>query len=126
MYMRQMADNNDFVHDPGGALVLSGGGLGRPDNQVADGSGSGPDGYSEAFTMADVDALVDVIVAAREAQDKTRFAKLNVHLSLDHFMANQNDVLVYFFAELQSLQDQGIIVWGTALEVYEAYLASLP
>jgi acetyl esterase len=126
MYMRQMADNNDFVHDPGGALVLSGGGLGRPDNQVADGSDSGPDGYSEAFTMADVDALVDVIVAAREAQDKTRFAKLNVHLSLDHFMANMNDVLVYFFAELQSLQDQGIIEWGTELEVYEAYLASLP
>jgi hypothetical protein len=49
-----------------------------------------------------------------------------VHLSLDHFMANMNDVLVYFFAELQSLQDQGIIEWGTELEVYEAYLASLP
>jgi hypothetical protein len=126
MYMRQMADSQDFEHDPGGALVLSGGGLGRPDSQVEDGTDSGPNGYNETFSMADVDALVEVIVSARESQDKTRFAKLNVHLALDHFMPETTDVLAYFFAELQSLQDQGIMVWATELEVYHAYMASLP
>ena len=125
MYMRQMADSQDFEHDPGGALVLSGGGLGRPDAQVEDGTTT-MSGYSEAFTMADVDAIVDQIVAAREAQDKTLMAKLNVHLSLDHFQAGSTAVLTYFFSELQSLQDQGTMVWATELEVYEAYMASLP
>ena len=45
IYLRKLADSSDFVHDDDGQLVLSSGGLGRPDAQAANEA-------DDVFTMA--------------------------------------------------------------------------
>ena len=119
IYLRQLNDSLDFEHDPGGRLVLSSGGLGRPDQQAGDTE-------SPVFTNEDVDALVATLREVNATRDSTRVAKIEVHLSLEHLSTSTWDVLTYFIEELERLQTEGVIEWATQAEVYQVYMGSLP
>jgi len=122
IYLRKLADSLDFEHDDDGRLVLSSGGLGRVDEQVQE--ESGPQAPA-TFTNDDVDALVATLAEVDAKRDPSRVAKIEVHLSLEHLRTATWDVLTYFFAEMQRLQNDGTIQWATQAEVYQAYLDSL-
>jgi hypothetical protein len=119
IYLRQLDDSLDFEHDSGGRLVLSSGGLGRPDEQAGDTE-------NPVFTNEDVDALVATLREVNANRDSTRVAKIEVHLSLEHLSTSTWDVLTYFFEELERLQTEGVIEWATQADVYQIYMSSLP
>jgi hypothetical protein len=118
IYLRRLADSEDFEHDPDGRLVMSAGGLGVLIN-MAEGEESG------VFTVADVDAMVALIEEVDAGRDPTRVAKVDVHLSLEVMGDEATDVLTYFFAELERLAEAGTIQWATQAEVVAAYTAAL-
>ena len=118
IYLRKLADSSDFEHDDDGLLVLSSGGLGRPDAQAA---GEADD----VFTIADVDALVATLEEVDQERDSTRVAKIEVHLSLEHLDEATWSVLTYFFSEMERLQEAGTIQWATQAEIYQTYVQSV-
>jgi hypothetical protein len=118
IYLRKLADSEDFGHDPDGRLVMSAGGLGVLIN-MAEGEESG------VFTVADVDAMVALIETVDAGRDATQVAKVHVHLSLETMVDESTDVLTYFFAELERLAAVGTIQWATQAEVVAAYTATL-
>jgi hypothetical protein len=118
IYLRKLADSSDFDHDPEGQLVLSSGGLGRVDAQAADES-------EDQFTMADVDALIATLKEINENRDATRVAKVELHLSLEHLEEETWPVLMYFFEQMNVLQNEGVVLWATQAEIYKTYLDSV-
>jgi len=118
VYVRMLKDASDFTHDADGGLVLLGGGLGRPDAQFNNES-------DKVFTNDDVDALVLTIRSVDTNRDPHRIARLNVHLSMEHLSPQNSEVLEYFYASLQTLQQEGVIEWATEAGTYHAYMGSL-
>jgi len=118
IYARMLKDAKNFEHDAEGGLVLLGGGLGRPDAQFNNEK-------DQIFTTEDVDALVTTIQAVDKDRDPSRFARLNVHLSVEHLSPQNSEVLEYFYSSLQKLQQEGVIQWETEAGTYHAYMDSL-
>jgi hypothetical protein len=118
VYVRMLKDAADFTHDAEGGLVLLGGGLGRPDAQFNNDA-------DKVFTKDDVDALVLTIQGVDADRDPHRLARLNVHLSMEHLSPENAEVLEYFYASLQKLQQEGVIQWATEAGTYHAYMDSL-
>ena len=118
IYVRMLKDGADFKHDAEGGLVLLGGGLGRPDAQFNNEE-------DKTFTMEDVDALIATVQAVDKDRDPGRFARINVHLSVEHLLPRNSKVLEYFYSSLQKLQQEGTIQWETEAGTYQAYMDSL-
>lgn len=118
IYLRLLKDGQDFDYDADGSVVFSSGGLGRLDaqyNSLSDG----------VFEYSDVDSLVNTLIEVNINRDPFKVAKIDVHLSVEHFKDSNRDVLEYFFSEMESLQNQGVIQWATQAEVYQIYIDSL-
>jgi len=70
-----------------------------------------------------VNALVAKIMDINQKRDRSRVAKLTVYIPAALFVEENGDGLRYFFSQMQSLAQQGIITWATQKQVYEAYVA---
>jgi hypothetical protein len=68
---------------------------------------------------------VQMIIEINQNRDPNRIAKLTLYFPLDNFVATNEQVLSYFFSKMQELQNNGLIVWATQGEVYDAYMASI-
>jgi len=121
----QLADTEDWIDDNEG-LVLSNGEFGQL-AYMAEGSWEecgnlGLENQCE-FEMNDVDAFVEIVMDMDETRDHNEFAKLSLYFPSNHWMAPNEEVLRYFFSEMQKLQDQGIIQWSSQLDAVEAFLS---
>jgi len=87
--------------------------------------GGGGPGKEEKcpLEMNDVDAFVELVMELDENRDHSEYAKLSLYFPANHWTEDNEDVLRYFFSEMQKLQDAGIIEWASQLDAVEAYLS---
>ncbi len=119
LYPFLIKDATDFIPDPDGTLLVSGGDLGqlaglaeaeqdvicRPDCSLAD---------------EDVEALLRIIDEVDRTRDRSRIAKLNLYFPANIFVETNESSLRHFLSQMEELERQGIIQWATQLEVAEA------
>jgi len=122
IYPVMLADATDFEPDEDGVVLCSTGGIGCLDGMV-EAMTTGCQGGKCPFTKEDVDLVVEKILEADRIRDPSRVAKVQVYMMAPLFVPQNEEVLRYFFGELQALQDQGIIAWATQGEVYDTYVA---
>jgi hypothetical protein len=118
-----MRDAQDFEPDPDGVILLSSGEIGRLDAMAEGGSPVGCIRGACPLTEEDVTALLAVIAEAAAVRDPNRVAKLTLYLPASLFVAENETLLRAFLAATQGLVEQGVIVWGTQGDVYDAYVA---
>jgi len=125
IYPFGVANAQDFVADEAPVIVVSSGEMG-PLAGMAEGVGEIGGGNCRpecTLTTADVDALVAKILDINQNRDRSRIAKLTVYIPAALFVEENGDGLRYFFSQMQTLAQQGVITWATQKQVYEAYVA---
>jgi len=125
IYPFGVANAQDFVADEAPVIVVSSGEMG-PLVGMAEGVGEVGGGQCRpecVLTDEDVNALVAKIMDINQKRDRSRVAKLTVYIPAALFVEENGDGLRYFFSQMQSLAQQGIITWATQKQVYEAYVA---
>lgn len=126
IYLRMLANAQDFEHDEDGVLVVSAGSLGRLD-MIAETNGDLTLCEKEKncpLTAEDVTALVEQIRMIDTGRDRSTVAKIDVYFPASTWMPENETVLRAFFEAMQTLEEEGVVQWATQLEVYEAYIAS--
>jgi len=125
IYPFRVANAQDFVADEAPVIVVSSGEMG-PLAGMADGIREieGGNCRSECtLTSTDVDTLVSKILDINQNRDRSHTAKLTVYLPAALFVEENGDGLRFFFSQMQTLVQQGVITWATQKQVYEAYVA---
>ncbi|MGB7539114.1 MAG: hypothetical protein WBM17_11295 [Anaerolineales bacterium] len=126
IYPFEVANAQDFLADANPVILVSSGELGLFSAMAERGReyGGGPVLHDDeyAFDKADVDALLEIIKEVDRNRDRTRIAKLCVYLPANAYVKENEDVLRYFFEQMQTLQEQGTLTWATQRQVYEAYM----
>jgi len=125
IYPFGVANAQDFVADEAPVIVVSSGEMG-PLAGMAEGVGEVGGGQCRpecVLTNEDVDALVAKILGINQNRDRSRVAKLTIYIPAALFVEENGDGLRYFFSQMQSLAQQGVITWATQKQVYEAYVA---
>lgn len=115
----RVADAVDFVADADGVILVSAGDLGRLDF-MAEGGGCGA---GCPFTLADIDALVQQILAAAALHNPAEVGKLSVHLPVHLFTPQNETQLRYFLMKIRHLETEGIVTWATQGEVLDVFNA---
>ena len=127
IYPFEVANAQDFLPDENPVIVISSGELGLFSAMAEKGReyGGGPILHDDEYTFdnADVDALVQKILEVDQNRDRKRIAKLCVYLPANAYVPENDEVLRYFFEQMQILANQGVITWATQKQVYEAYVA---
>jgi hypothetical protein len=119
----QLIDTEDWMDD-GEGIVLSNGEFGQL-ARIEEGGWENDCGASEKgcqLTLEDVDTWVAIVMEMDASRDHSKYAKLSLYFPVNHWDPKNEDVLRYFFSEMQRLQDEGIIQWATQLDAVEAYL----
>ncbi len=126
IYPFEVADARDFLPDSNPVILVSSGELGLFSAMAEKGReyGGGPVLHDDeyAFDNADVDALLAIIRDVDKNRDRTRIAKLCVYLPANAYVKENEEVLRYFFGQMQVLQEQGTLTWATQRQIYEAYM----
>ncbi len=116
-------DAKDFVADDGGKLLVSAGSVGTL-QQLAEAKDEGVEYAACApdceLTKEDVDALTARIRAIAADHDGSQIGKIDMHIQADDWKSENDIVLKYFFEEINKLVDDGVIIWATQGEVYDA------
>ncbi len=126
IYPIGVSDAKDFAEDANAVIVVSSGELGLLSALAERGRevGGGPilsdDEY--VFDKADVDQLVGQIRSLAASRDRSRVAKVTVYLPVYFFSEKYETELRYFFAQMEGLQNEGVVQWATQRQVYEAYI----
>jgi hypothetical protein len=123
IYPFMMADAQDFLPDPDGVVLFSGGGIGRLDAMVEGGPTNCPQ-MKCPFTEEDVELVVAQIREIDGFRDRTRIAKANVYVPLHLFQAKHEAAWRTFLVEMQALEQKGVLTWATQGQVYDAYVQS--
>ncbi|MBI4598961.1 hypothetical protein HY734_02055 [Candidatus Uhrbacteria bacterium] len=113
-----------FVEDPDGELVVSAGDIGAIQSIAELDGEEGWEGDCDGpceFTREDVDVLVDRIRSVVESRDTSRLMKLQVYIATQYY---DDPDMEYFFQEMQTLQEEGVMEWASQKQVYEALTAS--
>lgn len=119
----------DSWEDDGAGIVLSNGEFGQlayfsEGSWEANCGGGGPGKENNCpLEMNDVDAFVELVMELHESRDHSEYAKLSLYFPSNHWIEDNEEVLRYFFSEMQKLQDQGIIEWASQLDAVQAYLS---
>ncbi len=125
IYPFEVADARDFLADADPVILVSSGELGLFSAMAEKGReyGGGPVLHDDeyAFDKADVDALLAIIRDVDKNRDRTRIAKLCVYLPANAYVKENEEVLRYFFGQMQTLQEHGTLTWATQRQVYEVY-----
>ena len=122
IYPFMMADAQDFEPDADGAILFSGGGIGRLDSMVEGGPTNCPQ-MNCPFTEEDVELIVAQIREIDRIRDRGRIAKANIYIPLKLFSEKHEAAWRTFFEQMQALEQQGVVTWATQGEVYDAYMA---
>lgn len=115
----RVVDAVDFTPDEDGVLLVSAGDLGRLDF-MEEGGNCAPECL---FTLADVDALVEQILAAATLHDAAEVGKVSVHLPVNLFTPQNETQLRYFLMKMRHLETEGFVTWATQGEVLDVFNA---
>jgi len=74
------------------------------------------------LTEEDVEAAVEIILEAAELHDPSRVGKAAFYFPTSDFVEENEEVLRLFFSEMQRLEEDGVVQWGSQLDVYNTYL----
>jgi len=121
IHLFRLENTDDFEPDSTG-IVVSSGEAGRL-AYLAEGDRTRCMAEGCLLTNSDIEEAVDLILEAAELHDASRVAKLSFHLPTAEFVPENEDVLRYFFAEMRRLEDAGVIMWGSQIDVYNAYVS---
>jgi len=124
LYPFLLADTKDFEPDPDGVLLLLTGDIGRLDYAAEGGADACRKPDACALTNSDADNLADQIRYADSIRDRSKIAKLTIYIPANLFDPANEAPLRYFLAKMKELADQGVMVWATQGEVYDAYMGS--
>lgn len=119
-----LANAEDFEEDEDWRIALLAGSTGKIENVSEEASHTQCASRSCPFTEEDVDLFVEQVRDASEIRDTSHIAKLDVYLSMNTLIAKNEDMLHYFFAEMQKLEEEGVIVWASQKDIYEAFVAA--
>jgi hypothetical protein len=121
IHLIRLADTLDWEADETG-IVVSSGEMGQLTFYAEGDRETCTESRSCPLDEADVDAAVGVILEAAALHDTSRVAKISFYFPTGSFEEENEDVLRYFFSEMQRLEEEGVVKWGSQLDVYEAYV----
>ncbi len=117
LYLYDLKDTADLVPDNDGVLTIMGGEIGELGSIAEGRSTCNPDCV---FDEADIAAVVDYIKQADTIRDRSRVARLNIHIPLTLF--DEHLPLIQELLEaIKPYADNGTIVFATQLEAYQGY-----
>jgi len=119
IYPRLLADAQDLKHDDDGELLMISGSVGKLQSQDLN------DNNDKSPTTSDVDVLIELLREIDENRDRNQIAKIDIYFSINDLNKKNYEVLEYFFQEMEKLVEEGIVVWATQAEVYQAYMDTL-
>lgn len=119
-----LADAEDFDEDADWRVAMLAGSMGKIENVNEEASGASCPNRVCPFTEEDVDLFVEQVREAAEIRDTSHVAKLDVYLAATTLVASNEDMLHYFFAEMEKLENEGVIVWASQKDIYEAFVAA--
>ncbi|MEK7632584.1 MAG: CocE/NonD family hydrolase [Patescibacteria group bacterium] len=120
LYMYDLKDSTDLVPDDDGVLTIMGGEIGEL-RSIAEGrSTCNPDCI---FDQADIDAVVKNIQEADAIRDRSKVARINVHIPLELLTKEGEPLMRKFLEALKPFADDGTIIFATQLDAYKAYKA---
>ena len=117
----RLSDTRDWEEDETG-IVVSSGEMGQL-TYLAEGDREDCiEAGNCVLDEADVDVAVATILEAAELHDTSRVAKMTYYFPTESFKEENEEALHYFFSEMQRLEQEGVIVWASQLDVYKAFL----
>jgi hypothetical protein len=119
IYPLTLKDATDLVADENGIIAVMGGDLGELSSLAEGRNNCFPDC---ALNQSDIDEIEEAIIEADEIRDRSKFAKLNMHIPLALLTKENETILRTMLAMIQSYADDGVVVWGTQKEAYEAFV----
>ena len=124
IYPLALANASDFIEDEDPVIVVLPGTIGRLDHAL-----EGPEdpcvrSGSCQFNSDDISAMLEKIQEVIDIYDpELGVAKMTVYVPSNLYTEANGVLLKNFFKEIGSLQDAGLIKFGTHKEIYEAYAA---
>lgn len=118
LYPRLLADAKDLDPDANGVLTMMGGDIGELASLGDGRAGCFPNCVLDS---ADVAAVLDAIVEADAIRDRSRVARVNVHIPMVLLDKKNETLLRQLLAGIKAHADKGTIAWATQLGSYEGY-----
>lgn len=118
LYPLSLSDAKDLVPDANGVLTMMGGDIGE--------LSSLGDGRNNCFPncvldLADVTAVTDAIAEADSIRDRSRVARVNMHIPMILLDKKNETLLRQMLAGIKAYADKGTVAWATQLGSYEGY-----
>ena len=118
LYPLLLRDAKDLVADADGVLTMMGGDIGEL-SSLGDGrAGCFPNCVLDS---ADVSAVLDAIKEADSIRDRSRMARVNMHIPMILLDKKNETLLRQMLSEIKAYADKGTVTWATQLGSYEGY-----
>lgn len=119
LYPLSLADATDLQNDDDAVITVMGGDIGEL-SSIAEGRTSCfPDCTFDADDIAAVEAA---ILEADTIRDRSKFAKINMHIPLSLLTTRNEPLLREFLSMVKTYTDNGTIIWGTQKASYDAFV----
>jgi hypothetical protein len=122
LYPFALANAEDLTPDADGVITFMAGELPALDRMAEEYSGQGCRQPRCPITLEDVDAAVAYIREIDASRDPSRFAQTAIHLQPWSLSRENDAVLQAFFAAMQDLVEEGILLWEGQRDIYLAYV----
>lgn len=118
LYPLSLKDAKDLVPDAGGVLTMMGGDIGELASIAEGRINCAPNCVLDS---ADVTAVLDAIREADSVRDRSRVARINVHVPMELLDKKNETLLRQLLAGIKEYADKGTVTWATQLGSYEGY-----
>lgn len=119
IYPLQLADATDLENDDDAVITIMGGDIGELASLAEGRSNCFPDCTFDADDIAAVEAA---ILEADSIRDRSKFAKINMHIPAILLTTRNETLLREFLSMIQTYVDDGTIIWATQKGAYEAFV----
>ena len=121
MYLRYLENTDDLMPDTSG-IVMSAGSMGKLSAVSDSGYEAGTHVSDAELDFDDVDLFVELLYELNENRDMGYISKVDLYFPANELIDSNEEVLRYFFEQVQVLQNDGVIQWATQKEVVEQFI----
>lgn len=121
MYLRYLENTDDLMPDTSG-IVMSAGSMGKLSAVSDSGYEAGTHVSDAELDFDDVDLFVELLYELNENRDMGYISKVDLYFPANELVDSNEEVLRYFFEQVQVLQNDGVIQWATQKEVVEQFI----
>lgn len=118
LYPRLLGDAKDLTPDANGVLTMMGGDIGELSSLGGGRNACFPNCVLDSTDLA---AIADAIAEADSIRDRSRVARINVHIPMALLDKKNETLLRQMLAEIKAYADKGTVTWATQLGSYEGY-----